>query len=89
MLKHTITVKWPAGYVEVGPDSREWNGLTGESRQVIWTADPNDHYRPWLEEHVGKQHRDWDWDVHINEIEITFRTGKEEWATQAALMWNS
>lgn len=88
-LKHTITVKWPSGYVDVGPNSREWNGITGKSRQQVWTADPNDHYRPWLEAHVGKQHQDWDWGaLHTNEIKITFRTGKEEWATQAALMWN-
>ena len=23
------------------------------------SADPNDHYRPWLQEHVGRQ--GWDW----------------------------
>lgn len=27
------------------------------------SADPNDHYRDWLEEHAGRQYVFWDWDV--------------------------
>jgi hypothetical protein len=25
--------------------------------------DPNDHYRPWMEKHIGVQGADWDWAV--------------------------
>jgi len=27
------------------------------------SADPNDFYRAWLTENVGKQYINWDWDV--------------------------
>jgi hypothetical protein len=25
--------------------------------------EPNHYYRPWLEEHVGQQGKDWDWRI--------------------------
>lgn len=57
-----ITLPWPRGPVEVGPNHRLWDGvMSGELRQVVESADPNDHYRPWLEKHVGRQYWDWDW----------------------------
>ena len=39
------------------------------------TPDPNDSYRVWLEEHVGKQGIHWDWELSrsdINTIDIAF-----------------
>lgn len=88
-LTHTIEVKWPIlSYIEVGINSRHYNGLISEYPQWVWTADPDDHYRSWLETNVGRQYYDWDWEVEFDKIKITFRKGKEPWATQAALMWN-
>lgn len=26
--------------------------------------EPNEAYRPWLEENIGKQHDTWDWHIH-------------------------
>lgn len=39
------------------------------------SADPNEIWRPWLEEHIGKQNIDWDWTLkpdEFNIIEISF-----------------
>lgn len=57
------------------------------------SADPNDHYRPWLEDHVGRQGWDWNWDIKAddivrNRLTIKFRKGKESRAVEAALMWS-
>lgn len=78
----TIVVPWPTGEI-----------LTG----LIFSADPNDWYRPWLEEHVGKQGWDWDW-THVisqNSIRYTsdgvcikFRKAKASFASLAALRWS-
>ena len=54
-----ITVKWPYGLVPVFDSP--FNGI------MIPSADPNDHYRPWLESFIGKQGSDWDW--RIGDIE--------------------
>lgn len=86
----SITVRWPVGDIEVGPNRPGWNGLLGQSRQWITSSDPNDHYRPWLEEHVGEQHKDWDWKLAKDNVNLVigFAKGKEEYAVQASLMWN-
>lgn len=47
-------VKWPRGWV-VLHEAEDGSKVSTES------ADPNDHYRPWLEKNIGKQGRDWDW----------------------------
>ena len=31
--------------------------------------EPNSHYRPWLEEHIGKQDVDWEWSLKYTDIE--------------------
>ena len=87
-----INVKWPKGQVKVGPSHREgWSGV-GEQFEYIDSADPNDHYRPWMECHVGRQGWDWDWsmtgnDVAANQLTVKFRKGKEHYATLAMLRW--
>ena len=85
-----IKVRWPVGQVAVGPD-----GLVGigEHFEYIESADPNDHYRPWMEENVGTQCWDWDWairddDVTEGRLTIKFRWGKELQALEAALRWS-
>jgi len=87
-----VTVKWPAGDVVVGPTSRNWSGV-GPYYEEVFSADPNDHYRPWLEDTVGKQSIDWDWalkdyDATNNTLTIKFRKGKEKYAIIAALRWS-
>lgn len=86
-----ITVKWPVGTVRVP---------NGDNTGMIATsADPNDHYRPWLEANVGKQKWDWDWRIGnvvasnnvtygYDTIEIKIRKSKAELATIAALKWS-
>jgi hypothetical protein len=84
-----IVLPWPSGYTE--PDH------LGNSTN---SADPNAHYRPWLETYVGKQGRDWEWKQHSDwsfdiagtvttndSVELRFRKGKEQYASLAALKW--
>lgn len=77
----TITVRWPVGPIE------EADPVDGTI-----SADPNDHYRPWLEKNVGKQNRDWVWGLRDNNaaenrLTIKFRKSKAKWATAAFLLW--
>lgn len=92
MLGVTINVKWPKGEIKVGPSHRDgWSGI-GDYFEYIDSADPNDHYRPWLEEHVGKQGWDWNWgmadtDATENRLTIKIRQKYAKYATIAALRW--
>ena len=89
----TINVKWPKGEIKVGPSHRlGWNGI-GDYFEYVDSADPNDHYRPWLEEHVGKQGWDWNWgmadtDATENRLTIKIRQKYAKYATIAALRWS-
>lgn len=87
----TINVKWPTGDIVVDSNHPQWYDC-GAVKVLIHSADPNDHYRPWLEEHVGKQKRDWNWrmnprDSEGDTLQIKFRKGKEKFATLAAIRW--
>lgn len=87
-----ISVKWPDGEVVIDESMPQWDWTVGPSRYIIESADPNDHYRPWMEANVGRQGWDWDWgmadrDAIDNRLTIKFRRGKDECATMAALMW--
>ena len=88
-----INVRWPTGKIKVGPSHRDgWAGV-GEYFEYVDSADPNDHYRPWMEEHVGKQGWDWQWgmannDVSANCLTIKIRQKYAKHATIAALMWS-
>lgn len=78
-----ITVKWPTGWVVLHEDA-------DGSKVGTESSDPNDHYRPWLEQHVGRQHIDWQWRFardNSDNLEIKFRMGKTKYATIAALIW--
>lgn len=93
MCGATIKVRWPYGEVLVGPNSRYWDGTTGELRQIVISADPNDHYRDWLEDNVGKQGFDWEWalagdDLTKETLTIRFRRGKKKYAILASLLWS-
>ena len=88
-----INVAWPKGQVKVGPSHRDGYSGYGPEFEYVDSADPNDHYRPWLEEHVGKQGWDWNWgvggtDVSANRLTIKIRQKHEKYATIAALRWS-
>lgn len=88
-----IKVRWPKGQVRVGPSHRQgWSGV-GEYFEYIDSADPDDHYRPWLEENIGRQGWDWDWlmtdnDVANNQLTIKIRQKYQEHAIILALKWS-
>lgn len=80
-----VNVKWPKGWVVLHQDA-DGSKVSAES------ADPNDHYRPYLEKYVGKQKRDWDWgmadrDATDNRLTIKIRRKHEKYATILAIMW--
>ena len=80
-----INVRWPKGWVALHEDP---NG----SKVSTESADPNDHYRPWMEANVGRQGWDWDWgiadrDATDNRLTIKIRKRKAEYATIAVLRW--
>lgn len=90
----TVSVCWPTGTIVAGPGPADprWQDWGGAAYIKFESADPNDHYRPWLEANVGRQGWDWNWDVvgddmTLNRISIKFRRKKAQWATVAALRW--
>lgn len=88
-----IKVRWPVGEVVITEDDPRWDWTIGPSKYLVESADPNDHYRHWMEKNVGKQGWDWDWtmmhnDIAENKLTIKFRNGKKAQATIAALRWS-
>lgn len=88
----TVTVRWPVGEVRIRQEpSGIWDYVT--------SADPNDHYRPYLEQNVGKQNRDWMWKIGpavadtgagtrgYDTLLIKFSRKKAKWATATSLLW--
>ena len=91
--KTTIMVRWPVGAIIIDHDHAKWDSSLGSQRQEIYSADPNDHYRPWMEEHVGRQGWDWNWgmanrDATDNRLTIKFRRKYRECAVIAKMMWS-
>ncbi len=89
-----IKVKWPCGEIVAGPGPSDprWRDWGGAAYIKFPSADPNDHYRPWLEKNVGKQGWDWDWkivdrDLSTDQLTIKFRLGKEQYASIVGIMW--
>jgi hypothetical protein len=80
-----INVRWPQGWAVLYVD-----GHGGQTS--VDSADPNDHYRPFLEQHVGRQGWDWNWgmadrDATENRLTIKIRRKYAKSATIAALRW--
>jgi hypothetical protein len=72
-----------------------WSLVPGESIMIPWptdppAADPNYHYRPFLEENVGKQGWAWEWRLADNgdSVQLKFRLGRTSYAPICALMWS-
>lgn len=88
-----INVRWPAGKIVVDHDDPRWDWTLGAVRQEFESADPNDHYRPWMEAHVGRQGWDWNWgmanrDATDNRLTIKIRQKHQECAIIAKMMWS-
>ena len=88
-----INVKWPKGPLVVDHNDPRWVDLGGAVWVSIDSADPNDHYRPWMEKHVGKQGWDWNWgmannDATENRLTIKIRQKHAKYATIAAMRWS-
>ena len=75
-----ITLKWPNGVCLV----KYYDDVYKEEQ----SADPNDHYRPYLEEQVGKQFRTWDWKLDGDNILLKLRFDKKDVATMIGLKWS-
>ena len=86
----TVAVRWPRGPVRVGPSHRSgWSGI-GEYFEYVDSADPNDHYRPYMEQHIGRQGWDWDWridNIENDTLKIKIRRKHAKCATIIAMMW--
>ena len=81
-----VYVKWPKGWV-VLHEAPDGSCVSTES------ADPIDHYRPWMEQHVGRQGWDWNWgladrDASDNRLTIKIRQKYAKYATIAAIRWS-
>lgn len=93
-----IDVKWPVGVLAVNPDHPRWYDC-GATWVEIESSDPNDHYRPFLEQWIGQQGWDWDWQLkwhgrNMDTMEVdgylTIRMRKKHaiYASHIAMMWN-
>ncbi len=93
-----IDVKWPSGVIVVDHDHPDWYDC-GATWVEIDSADPNDHYRPFLEQWIGRQGWDWDWHLkfhgrnietkeHVGHLIIRMRKKHAIYASHIALMWN-
>lgn len=84
-----IKVRWPSGKVERSlPGKLGWPEF-----EYVASADPNDHYRPTMEQLVGRQGWDWDWqlidnDAAENKLSIKIRQRHQEQALALALIWS-
>ena len=87
-----INVRWPVGNITVDDTDPRWDWSLGSTLQEGFSADPNDHYRPWMEKHIGKQGWDWNWglasnDAAENRLTIKIRQKHAKYATIAAMRW--
>lgn len=89
-----INVKWPAGTIVAGPGPEDprWHDWGGAAYITYESADPNDHYRPYLEKNVGRQGWDWQWgmadrDATDNRLTIKIRRRHANHAIMLALLW--
>lgn len=87
-----VNVRWPNGTIAVDHSDPRWADLGGAVWIKFESADPNDHYRPYMETNVGKQGRDWNWylgntDARDNRLTIRIRKKYETVATHIALIW--
>jgi len=76
------------GRRKIGSDLLVRNAHTSIRPFMADGEEPNNYYRSWLEENIGRQGRDWDWELcgtDIDYLEIYF--AKREHATLFELKW--
>ncbi len=81
-----INVRWPHG-----PVIKDFEDQYKTDEQLL-SADPNHHYRPFLEKYIGKQGWDWNWgmadqDATDNRLTIKIRQRHAKYATIISLRW--
>lgn len=86
-----VSVKWPSGTVVVEDTDPRWFDC-GARWVEIPSADPIDHYQPYLEKNVGCKGWDWDWDLigedaAKNRLSIKIRQKRSSYASVIAMMW--
>lgn len=59
-----VRLPWPSGWVVLHEDA-------DGGKVSVDSADPNDHYRPWLEKNIGRQGWDWEWKHIITDTMVT------------------
>ena len=87
-----VRVQWPSGYIAVGSKDSRWYDV-GARLVEVHSADPNDFYRPFMEEWIGRQGWDWSWymgntDARDNRLTIRLRKKHEIFASHLVIMWN-
>lgn len=87
-----INVRWPVGEIEITEDHPRWDWTIGPSKYKVQSADPNDHYRPFMEQYIGRQGWDWNWgfadrDMSDNRLTIKIRRRHAKYATIIAMRW--
>jgi hypothetical protein len=87
-----ISVRWPRGEIIIDEEHPLWDWTVGPSKYRVESADPNDHYRPELEQRVGRQGWDWQWgmadrDATTDRLTIKIRRKHARWASYFALKW--
>jgi hypothetical protein len=94
-----IDVKWPEQKMVIGKYGDPGWYDVGANYVEFETSDPNYHYRPFMEQWIGRQGWDWDWRLawHGRNIEtgeqngrLTIRMRQKHaiYASHMALMWN-
>ena len=87
-----VKLRWPVGMIVVEYGHPKWYDV-GAHFVELASADPNDHYRPWLEKHVGRQGWHWDWRMEDNDAaykSLTLKVckSKTKYATLAGIQWS-
>jgi hypothetical protein len=88
-----INVRWPRGEIVIDEEHPLWDWTVGPSKYIVQSTDPNEHYLPYLEKHVGRQGWDWNWgmgghDATEDRLTIKIRQKHAKYATMIAMMWS-
>lgn len=89
-----VKLRWPTGDVVVDhndPRWRDWGGAVWVN--LGFSADPNDHYRHWIEKHIGRQGWHWNWRMEDNDaadncLTLKVCKSKAKYATLAGIQWS-
>ena len=104
MRGEKIVLPWPEPKeVTINDKDINWSDCGGATNVSLFTDDPNYHLRPFLEEKIGIQGKDWMWrhqvgcsvfitpEFHrqVDRLEIKIRKNKSKWASVIRLKWGN